>query len=207
MAPPPRSAPLPTAPGGMHRQPSYGSMSGVSGALYSASFRDVAAVAPDSLGALSPLGAPRHDAGGAGPPATLAPPSLLLPDGESDAESVPAAAAAAAPATARPSSAAVAAAAASSAAAAASSAAAAAEARHHHRKMPPLGAARQEHENEPAEVVIVCEPEGTSLMMGGLHPRASLYERPVNLEAAKAAHAEFRRVMREAGVKVRVFFV
>ena len=29
----------------------------------------------------------------------------------------------------------------------------------------------QEHENEPAQVVIVCEPEGTSLMMGGLHPR------------------------------------
>lgn len=39
-------------------------------------------------------------------------------------------------------------------------------------------------------------------MMGGLHPRASLYERPVNLDAAKAAHAEFRRVMREAGIKV-----
>ncbi|KAK9833540.1 hypothetical protein WJX81_003550 [Elliptochloris bilobata] len=39
-------------------------------------------------------------------------------------------------------------------------------------------------------------------MMGGLHPRASLYERPVNLETAKAAHAEFRRVMREAGLKV-----
>lgn len=31
--------------------------------------------------------------------------------------------------------------------------------------------ARQDHENEQAEVVIVCEPEGTSLMMGGLHPR------------------------------------
>lgn len=31
--------------------------------------------------------------------------------------------------------------------------------------------ARQDHENEPAEVVIVCEPEGMSLMMGGLHPR------------------------------------
>ena len=31
--------------------------------------------------------------------------------------------------------------------------------------------ARQDHENEVAEVVIVCEPEGTSLMMGGLHPR------------------------------------
>ncbi len=32
----------------------------------------------------------------------------------------------------------------------------------------------QEHENERAEVVIVCEPEGTSLMMGGLHPRCAL---------------------------------
>lgn len=32
--------------------------------------------------------------------------------------------------------------------------------------------------------------------------RASLYERPVNLDSAKAAHAEFRRVMREAGLKV-----
>lgn len=31
--------------------------------------------------------------------------------------------------------------------------------------------ARQDHENERAEVVIVCEPEGSSLMMGGLHPR------------------------------------
>lgn len=61
----------------------------------------------------------------------------------------------------------------------------------------------QEHENETAEIVIVCEPQGTSLMMGGLHPRASLYERPVNLDAAKSAHAEFRQVMREAGVKVR----
>lgn len=60
----------------------------------------------------------------------------------------------------------------------------------------------QEHENETAEIVIVCEPQGTSLMMGGLHPRASLYERPVNLDAAKAAHAEFRQVMRDAGVKV-----
>ncbi len=35
--------------------------------------------------------------------------------------------------------------------------------------------------------------------------RASLYERPVNLDAAKAAHSEFRRVMREHGVKVHSF--
>lgn len=31
----------------------------------------------------------------------------------------------------------------------------------------------QEGENDHAEVVVVFEPEGTSLMMGGLHPRAS----------------------------------
>ena len=43
----------------------------------------------------------------------------------------------------------------------------------------------QEGENDKAEIVIVCEPEGMSLQMGGLHPRASLYEKPVNLEAAK----------------------
>jgi len=60
----------------------------------------------------------------------------------------------------------------------------------------------QESENDMAEVVIVCDPDGTSLEMGGLHPRASLYEKPVNLEAARTAHAEFRRVMAELGVKV-----
>lgn len=48
---------------------------------------------------------------------------------------------------------------------------AAADAKPRSSRMPPLGAARQCHENDLAEVVIVCEPEGTSLMMGGLHPR------------------------------------
>ncbi len=60
----------------------------------------------------------------------------------------------------------------------------------------------QESENEIAEVVIVCEPEQASLMMGGLHPRGSLYERPINIESAKAQHAEFRALIREHGVKV-----
>lgn len=36
-----------------------------------------------------------------------------------------------------------------------------------------------------AEIVIVCEPEGTSLQMGGLHPRASLYEK---VSKVKTAH-------------------
>lgn len=60
----------------------------------------------------------------------------------------------------------------------------------------------QEHENEIAEVVIVCEPEQASLMMGGLHPRGSLYERPVNVDVAKAQHAEFRAQLRAHGVRV-----
>lgn len=37
----------------------------------------------------------------------------------------------------------------------------------------------QIHENDIAKVVIVCEPVGASLMMGALHPRASLFERYV----------------------------
>lgn len=40
------------------------------------------------------------------------------------------------------------------------------------------------------------------MQMGGLHPRASLYEKPVNLDAAKTAHTEFRRIMRNNGVRV-----
>ncbi|KIY99877.1 Amidinotransferase family protein [Monoraphidium neglectum] len=76
----------------------------------------------------------------------------------------------------------------------------------------------QEDEDEMAQVVIVCEPEGSSLMMGGLHPRGSLFERPVNIESAKAHHANFRQasagdnyvprhrpwplVLREHGVRV-----
>ena len=57
----------------------------------------------------------------------------------------------------------------------------------------------QEHENELAELVVVCEPEQASLMMGGLHPRGSLYERPINIDTAKAQHAEFRHQVSIAG--------
>jgi hypothetical protein len=60
----------------------------------------------------------------------------------------------------------------------------------------------QEHENEIAEVVIVCEPESSSLTMGSLHPRGSLYERPINIDSAKTMHGEFRRVLREHGLRV-----
>ena len=57
----------------------------------------------------------------------------------------------------------------------------------------------QVSENDLAEFIIVSEPEGTSLQMGGLHPRASLFERPVNMMQAQVAHAEFRQLMREYG--------
>mmetsp|Transcript_8912 Transcript_8912/g.15445 ORF Transcript_8912/g.15445 Transcript_8912/m.15445 type:complete len:486 (+) Transcript_8912:82-1539(+) len=60
----------------------------------------------------------------------------------------------------------------------------------------------QASENEIAEVVIVCEPEQASLMMGGLHPRGSLYERPINIDTAKAQHAEFRTQLRAHGLRV-----
>lgn len=39
-------------------------------------------------------------------------------------------------------------------------------------------------------------------MMGGLHPRASLFERPVNLENAQETHERFRSVLRGYGIKV-----
>ena len=57
------------------------------------------------------------------------------------------------------------------------------------------------HEDDVAEIVIVSEPEGASISMGGLHPRASLYERPVNLDASKKQHASFRHILRSYGVK------
>lgn len=60
----------------------------------------------------------------------------------------------------------------------------------------------QEDENEVAEVVVVCEPEGATLTMGGLHPRGSLYERPVNIDSAKAQHTTFREVLRAHGISV-----
>lgn len=62
--------------------------------------------------------------------------------------------------------------------------------------------ATQVHEDDPARVVLVFEPLGTSLMMGGLHPRASLFERPINMESAQEAHERFRTVLRDHGIKV-----
>jgi 2-C-methyl-D-erythritol 4-phosphate cytidylyltransferase len=43
----------------------------------------------------------------------------------------------------------------------------------------------QEDENEVAEVVIVCEPEGATLTMGGLHPRCGSALPPATAAAAR----------------------
>merc|ERR1719171_3197604 len=59
----------------------------------------------------------------------------------------------------------------------------------------------QRSENDAAKSVIVCEP-GLPKMMGALHPAGSLYERPVNLETAKAEHRGLRAALRRFGEKV-----
>ena len=62
---------------------------------------------------------------------------------------------------------------------------------------------RQEHENDEATTVIVCEPERSTIMMGGLHPRASLFEKTVHLDRAVAQHTAFREALEAHGLKVR----
>lgn len=52
--------------------------------------------------------------------------------------------------------------------------------------------AAQWDENDLAEVVIVAEPETAAV--GSLHPKGSLYEKPMNVDIAKAQHAKFREV-------------
>lgn len=39
----------------------------------------------------------------------------------------------------------------------------------------------QVHEDDPAEVIIVCEPDLNNNVMGSIHPHGALYERPVNV--------------------------
>ena len=59
----------------------------------------------------------------------------------------------------------------------------------------------QVHENDRAEVVIVCEPDMHSNIMGALHPAGSLYERPVNMRSCTAQHEAFRAALRANGVR------
>eukprot|EP00242_Pyramimonas_sp_CCMP2087_P016823 CAMPEP_0198212218 /NCGR_PEP_ID=MMETSP1445-20131203/25587_1 /TAXON_ID=36898 /ORGANISM="Pyramimonas sp., Strain CCMP2087" /LENGTH=519 /DNA_ID=CAMNT_0043886617 /DNA_START=215 /DNA_END=1774 /DNA_ORIENTATION=- len=58
----------------------------------------------------------------------------------------------------------------------------------------------QIHEDDPAEVVIVCEPDLNNNVMGSIHPHGALYESPVNVEVSSAQHRRFRETIRENGV-------
>eukprot|EP00906_Rhabdomonas_costata_P030672 RCo043365 len=59
----------------------------------------------------------------------------------------------------------------------------------------------QNHENDVAELVIVCKPS-LPRMMGTLHPAASLYEKPVNIPQADLQHDRFKKMIQDFGIKV-----
>uniref|UniRef100_A0A7R9SVT1 Arginine deiminase n=1 Tax=Polyblepharides amylifera TaxID=1486889 RepID=A0A7R9SVT1_9CHLO len=58
----------------------------------------------------------------------------------------------------------------------------------------------QVHEDDIAEVVIVCEPDLSNNVMGSIHPHGALYEKPVNVHHSSEQHRGFREAMRDHGV-------
>jgi arginine deiminase len=58
----------------------------------------------------------------------------------------------------------------------------------------------QEHENDRAQMVVVCAPS-ISKSMGALHPAGALYARPVHIDQARDAHASFVAILRRRGVE------
>lgn len=58
----------------------------------------------------------------------------------------------------------------------------------------------QSHEDDTAEVVLVCEPDLHNNLMGALHPNGALYEKPVNINVASKQHEEFRAALRRHGI-------
>jgi arginine deiminase len=70
------------------------------------------------------------------------------------------------------------------------------------RKGAPIGVhlTGQQHEDDVAEVVIVCAP-ALSKTMGALHPAGALYARPVHINQAREAHAMFVTLLRRRGIE------
>lgn len=58
----------------------------------------------------------------------------------------------------------------------------------------------QTHEDDAAAVVVVCEP-ALSKTMGALHPAGALYARPVHINQAREAHANFVSLLRRRGIE------
>jgi len=61
--------------------------------------------------------------------------------------------------------------------------------------------ASQVHEDDAIELVLVCVA-ALPKQMGALHPAASLFEKPVNIDRIVEQHQKFKDVMREHGAKV-----
>lgn len=59
----------------------------------------------------------------------------------------------------------------------------------------------QNHEDDPARVIVVCTP-GLSKTMGALHPIGALWEGPVNLLRTRAQHKDFVERLEAAGATV-----
>ena len=55
------------------------------------------------------------------------------------------------------------------------------------------------HEDDVAQVVLVCEADLSNNIMGALHPHGSLYERPVNMAVCARQHAGFREALEAEG--------
>ncbi|KAL9642397.1 hypothetical protein ABK040_014240 [Willaertia magna] len=69
------------------------------------------------------------------------------------------------------------------------------------RTIAPLKQAKQCHENDKAEVVLVHEP-GLEALLGSLHASGSLFEKPVNLFQARKNHKMFKEALSKHGVNV-----
>lgn len=61
----------------------------------------------------------------------------------------------------------------------------------------------QSHENDQAQIVIVCAPSSLSKLMGSLHPAGALYEKPVNIRNARESHAAFVSLLKRHNIDVR----
>ena len=57
----------------------------------------------------------------------------------------------------------------------------------------------QRHEDDFAQIVLVCEANLSNNIMGALHPNGSLYERPVNMAVCSRQHLAFREALEAEG--------
>ena len=59
----------------------------------------------------------------------------------------------------------------------------------------------QESEDDAAKIVVTCDP-GMPSFVAGLHPAASLFENPLNLDVARQQHTAMRNALSDLGATV-----